>query len=264
MKCYLINLDRSPERLADVKKNFFRLGLNFVRVPAVDGKLLTEAEIGRRLSRAGLYYRLGPGEVACFLSHRKCWEIIAAGEDDHAAIFEDDVHFSETANEVLARSDWIPGNADIVKLETNLLRTWVDRDHDGTIGNRRLVRLRASHMGAAGYIVSRTGARKLLSMSETFADPVDQFMFNPLLPAFDRLTTYQLEPALCAQYNTVDRGTPIERFESLLRPERPYKTQTTRRGVAKLNRELIRPFEQFWIFLSGLWKKQRSGPIPLG
>lgn len=263
MKCYLINLDRSAERLALMAETFSQLGLDFVRIPAVDGRQIDQAELNSCVAGEGRFYRLGSGEIGCFLSHRKFWEIVATGEDDYAIVFEDDVHLSQVAKEVLSQADWIPAGADIVKLETTLIRTLVDRTSDHRVADRRIVRLRGSHQGTAGYIVSRNGARKLLSMSETFADPVDQFMFNSELPAFKELTIYQMEPALCAQDWAVDKEKSVPALGSLLKEERPlHLLQRKGTAMTKLKREITRPFERLGAILGAILRRRKFGAIP--
>lgn len=44
MKCYVINLDRSADRLAHMRREFDRIGLLFVRMPAVDGNDIPESD----------------------------------------------------------------------------------------------------------------------------------------------------------------------------------------------------------------------------
>ncbi|NKW10063.1 glycosyltransferase family 25 protein [Ochrobactrum tritici] len=62
---------------------------------------------------------LTPAEIGCFLSHKKCLEFIAQGEEDHAAVFEDDVVFGRDAGKLFTSSNWIPVDADIIKIETH-------------------------------------------------------------------------------------------------------------------------------------------------
>lgn len=45
MKAYLINLDRSPDRLLRMKAEFAKANINFERVTAVEGKLISDAEV---------------------------------------------------------------------------------------------------------------------------------------------------------------------------------------------------------------------------
>ncbi|MBZ9683283.1 hypothetical protein LB531_21735 [Mesorhizobium sp. CO1-1-2] len=45
MKSYIINLDRSPARMQRMADRLSSIGADFERVPAVDGRLLSDAEI---------------------------------------------------------------------------------------------------------------------------------------------------------------------------------------------------------------------------
>jgi glycosyl transferase, family 25 len=86
MRILLINLDRCPQRLAWMASVLAERGLTFERVRAVDWQALSAQEIDEhRIER----HRLGPlppGDIACFLSHRKCWETISRGADDYVCI----------------------------------------------------------------------------------------------------------------------------------------------------------------------------------
>lgn len=124
MKCLVINLDRSGDRLAHITSEFAKIDVPFERVPAIDVHAVIRAS------------KLTNAETACFLSHRRCWQIIADGADQFGAIFEDDVVFSDEAGSLLADISWVPRDADIVKLETffvavrlgrqqNLTREWI-------------------------------------------------------------------------------------------------------------------------------------------
>ena len=108
MKCLVINLDRSVDRLAGVTAEFSRIGVAFERVAGVD-------------ATTGVPFAAPPltdAEICCFLSHRRCWRIIADGPDRYGVVFEDDVVFSHDAGAVLADDNWVPRDADVVKLET--------------------------------------------------------------------------------------------------------------------------------------------------
>ena len=60
-----------------------------------------------------------PGEVGCFLSHFEIWRRIASGNEPWAAVFEDDLRVSTDLGRLLRSHDWIPSDADIVRLEAN-------------------------------------------------------------------------------------------------------------------------------------------------
>ena len=240
MRIFVINLDRAPERLAHMKALLDSLRLAFTRVPAVDGKSLTADETNRWIDGEPKFYPLGPGEIGCFLSHRQCWQRVVREGLDHAVIFEDDIVIGTEPHAVLTSSDWIPADADVVKMDTARRKTFVDRRATAVVGSRSVTRLRGMHAGGAAYAVSQAGARKLVQLSEGFCDPVDQFLFNPVSHAFRHLVTYQLAPALCGQMGLLGLSSPADLASALAAERR----QNRRTGWAKVRREVERPFEQ--------------------
>ncbi|MGS1093816.1 glycosyltransferase family 25 protein [Aquamicrobium terrae] len=247
MKCYLINLDRSPERLERMAAVFAGVGIEFARIPAVDGKLLSAEEQRHWLSDGDTPYELTAGEIGCFLSHRKCWEVIAGSSESHFVIFEDDIHIGRNATEILSRVDWIPADADIVKIETFLHPTQMQRKPASVVCGRKITRLWRTHFGTGGYIISSSAASKLLSLSGKLSCPVDHFLFDPRFSGFSSLVIYQMSPALCVQEVALNSKDVDPVLSSTLHRERnPLGRDTTRKGLRKLRREIGRPFEQFW------------------
>ncbi len=179
MKCLVINLDRSRDRLAHVTAEFARIGVAFERVAAIDAR--ERPDIDGMPQRTAYTNRseLTGGEIACLLSHRACWTMIVEGNDPYCAIFEDDILFSVNAGPLLTDAGWIPAGADIVKLETTFEKT--------TIGGKRipvgpifsLSRLHKIHLGSAGYIISRQAARDLVNETVEIVAVVDDLIFNP-------------------------------------------------------------------------------------
>ncbi|WP_011581448.1 glycosyltransferase family 25 protein [Chelativorans multitrophicus] len=245
MKIFLINLDRRPDRLRHMTEILDGLGLPFTRLSAVDGMQLPMEEVQRLGS-------LLPGATACFLSHRECWKRVVDEALPHAVVLEDDLHLAPDAASLLSHGEWVPTEADVVKLETRLCRTRVDKGVAAAIGSRSLHRLRSSHMGTGGYIVTRKGAERLLALSERLEAPVDHFMFNAGLHSAASLTTFQMVPAVCVQDSYIGRQSMVLGIESDLLDERP---PTKPRGIRKLWRELKRPFFQF----SGFAQRLASG-----
>lgn len=211
MKCYLINLDRSPDRLEQMKAEFERLGLTFDRVPAVDGRLLSQEEIDAVTPSVRRWeIPIPPGEIGCFLSHRKCFEIIANGEDEYAAVFEDDIALSSQAQKVLSNCNWIPADADIIKVETFRTVILIDTPVEITGTKYKYARLLSKHLCTGGYIVSRNAARRMLAFMDQVSVPVDNLMFDPAYEMFANFKIYQVYPALCKQMG----------FDSLIEADR--------------------------------------------
>ena len=88
LKAYLINLDRSPERLAFMDEQLKRLGVDYKRVPAVDGRALSPEERARGFSRVRSFIaskkRLSDAEVGVAMSHVACCRRVLAEEEPYA------------------------------------------------------------------------------------------------------------------------------------------------------------------------------------
>lgn len=231
---YLINLDRSPDRLGEISEQLSALGIAFERVPAVDGRNLSDDDIGAvRVDTPG-WLPLSAGEVGCFLSHRTCWRRIAEGEAAYGCVFEDDVLLSAHLPGFLSNADWIPSDADLVKIEDPGIRVWFDANVLNRANGFRLATVRSPNYRAGGYILAKTTARRLLEMTERFAIPVDLLLFDHTRGFATKMTIYQLIPALCAQKKgqsvddldtTIDARGRFEREGWLAYQGRRYKQE---------------------------------------
>lgn len=254
MKCYLINLDRSKDRLEQMKTEFGQLGLTFERVPAVDGRLLSQEQIDALTPPVRRWeIPIPPGEIGCFLSHRKCFEIIANGEDEYAAVFEDDIVLSTQAQKVLSSSAWIPADADLIKVETFRTVILVDSPAEIAGTNCKYARLLSKHLCTGGYIVSRDAARRMLAFMGQVSVPVDNLMFDPAYEMFAHFNIYQVYPALCKQMG----------FDSLIEADRKelrreYKKRPSLPG--RIIREIKRSYNRSSHILSPtkLWTRLTS------
>jgi glycosyl transferase family 25 len=206
MLAYLINLDRSPQRLAHFRAQAAHAGVAFERLQAVDGSLIPLAERTRLLSAHWQFQPLNPGEVGIFMSQRLAWQRLLDSGAPMAAVFEDDVVLSADAGRVLgllAQGGW---DADLVKLETTRRPVVLGEPVHRLDTAHSLRPLCSWHGGAAGYVLTRATAERLLAATWPLADPVDQVMFNPLARVSASLRLLQLMPALCVQKNILERG----------------------------------------------------------
>lgn len=229
MKCLVINLDRSADRLAEVTAEFARIGIPFERVAGIDAA--TGAPV--------IAPPLTEAEVCCFLSHRLCWQIIADGPDRYGVVFEDDVVFSHDAGPMLADGSWIPRDADVVKLETFFVPVRLGGRHVPVKNGYSATRLFGQHMGACGYILSKKAAQKLLKSTRRLKATVDFVLFSPTEMTTARSTTYQLMPALCAQAQFVaENGGPATLIQ--FAPPPPRNKRILDRIQAEATRALAR------------------------
>ncbi|HEY1075855.1 MAG TPA: glycosyltransferase family 25 protein [Fontimonas sp.] len=88
--CYLINLDRCADRLAQMDARLRELGMAYQRVAGVDGLRLSDAEFAQHTRRNAFYKALSRGEVGCYLSHVEVLRRFLADGGDCALVLEDD------------------------------------------------------------------------------------------------------------------------------------------------------------------------------
>lgn len=232
MKVYLINLDRSPERLAHMQALLDGLGIAFERIPAVDGRTLTADDL------AGAGPSMSRGEIGCFLSHLQAWSLIAAGREPFSAVVEDDIHIAPALGAFIRDADWIPPDADIVKLETMLRPIAMDRSAIQVASGHELRRLRSTHSGTAGYIISAKTARSLSARCTVPDRPVDALLFEFLDGTQHDLTVYQMNPALLVQHDHAASGIADPALASEIGSERAALRRTAKTPWTRLAREV--------------------------
>jgi glycosyl transferase family 25 len=200
ISCYLINLDRSPDRLAFIANRLRTLGVDYTRIVAIDGSLLTDAEGAAFIAarpRDGRSW--SAGQIGCFMSHTGAWRNIAEASASYGLVIEDDIHLSDATLAFLKNLDWVPADADIVRIEGT--GQWLLLGAGAATPEGRSVhRVRSSAWGAGAYILSKAAAKKLLAVEPVLHTPVDHFLYNVADSVVARsLTTYQVTPALAEQ-----------------------------------------------------------------
>jgi len=246
MRCLVINLDRSPDRLAHISAQFSKIGAMFERVEAIDGNRLAD-HVANLQPQSKFGKPLNKGEIACFMSHRKCWAMIADGSDEFGAVIEDDVYFTDDAGQFLRSDEWLPEQVGLLKIETLMDRVFISRASRIRIGRHLIHRLTGAHLGTGGYIVSKRYAQQLLSLSnDTLPCPVDHFMFDPQLPPMAQNSVYQIVPALCVQSDKIeDESMALQSTIRLKASERKKAIQKKNLSLGqKIVRELKRLSQQ--------------------
>jgi glycosyl transferase family 25 len=174
---YVINLDRSPERLEHVRRGLALKGLSPVRIRAVDANDLDARAIAEvfdaERAQRDYFVPISKAEIACFLSHRFTWRAFL--EESRApvcVILEDDAELSDAFVEVIAAvaargpRDW-----DMVKLFAR--RRQCSRRIAPLPAGFSLVRHLRQPTVTVGQMVSRSGAEKMLGGSQRIYRPID-------------------------------------------------------------------------------------------
>ncbi|MEQ1943582.1 glycosyltransferase family 25 protein [Mesorhizobium sp. VNQ89] len=193
----MINLDRSPERLAFMAGQLDDLGIAFIRLPATEGASIPDAEFDRF---ANTYMRpITRSELGCLTSHIRAWQHCIE-RDQPVLVLEDDSFLSERLAAFLAEFDGL-GVHGVINLETRGYRKRISKSPLPAMRKSavRLYRLFVDRGGTAGYIVTPGAARNLVELSKTYAAPSDAFIDLSGVPRL------QADPGLVATI-FVDRG----------------------------------------------------------
>lgn len=179
-----------------MESQFQTLGLasKLHRIDATDALTMPDQPCYRP-HRWGARWELTPSEVACFISHRRCWEAMLSEGLDHVVIMEDDVIVSDQME--AAVTDIVklgPTDFDVIKLDgVPQIGRYGQAE---PVGHGHYIRRIYKVVHSAGcYLVSRQGAKRLVSESSRFCDHLDDFIFAPRL---GRMIA-QFEPAVALQ-----------------------------------------------------------------
>ena len=172
---------------------FLNAGItDFSFVKAVDGKTLQPSEQIKLLFE-GNDFQYRKAIIGCALSHVNLWQSLVRDEPDDTVylILEDDVELSPHFNAVLntLELDKIAnGNVDV------LFVGYIKKINDNeTSTNYTLLKLNQDNFfsGAFAYILTKSGAKKLLSM-KTIVRAIDYAFFSTM----GKMNLYEISPLI--------------------------------------------------------------------
>jgi glycosyl transferase family 25 len=177
-KVLVINLQRSPGRLAKIKQQLEKHGVEFERIEAVDGAQLSDDFIEQvspaELVRANYYRPLSNGEIACSLSHKKAWQKIIDDNLDFGVVLEDDLQLLDNFKEVIQLLSNLPTTQwDFIKLYplTRSASRNINQAYD--YQSHTFVTYHKFPLGCQGQAISLKGARALVNNMLHVKEPVD-------------------------------------------------------------------------------------------
>lgn len=156
---FVINLDRSPDRLELMLAEAQRAGLAFERFSAVDGRDALPDWLRPQFPKAA---NLSSGEVGCYASHLSVYRQITRNELAYAMVLEDDAMLADDLQSIVKEAlSMAPKGWDYIRLSGHFKRAVYSI---GPLPNRRhLVRHTLIPNTTAGYLISRGGAEKMLA-----------------------------------------------------------------------------------------------------
>ena len=184
LKVFVISLERAGQRRAHMRRLLDQLGLQAEFIAAVDGRALTAADRARYdARRARLHYRaeMSDAEIACYLSHYRCYERIADDGLPMALILEDDIavspNFLSVVRALAAQSDpeWT-----VVRLQsqrTKVLKPRAAKDRGQSVcavPGGTLFQLGTHVLGGCAYLMRRPAAESMVAYARRIVRPIDQ------------------------------------------------------------------------------------------
>jgi len=226
---YVINMDRSKDRLANMTEQLKGLGLDFIRVSAIDGKHLRKDDI-INVTNSFCGSLCSPSIIGCFLSHKKTWQKVVDNNDKYAMILEDDCKlvdgFDQKLNDAIDELNKIDPEWEflyggcfgpckkndkatvISHLQKLFLAEIPHREHTGI---NTFIPL--SPVGFHCYIISNTCAQKLLKALHKVSYHVDV----EFLKHAENFRVYAMIHKIGYQFSTAENSTLNElKFPRLL------------------------------------------------
>jgi len=184
-KCYVINLDRSPERMEKLSGRLKELSLEWTRIAAVDGASIADTLPG--FDAKGYDRRHGklvnPNEVGCYLSHVKAIQEFYDSGDEFGVILEDDVQVSDELEHVVNLSIEHHGMWDMLRLSGREGRMPIPQLQ--LTDKHQIVAFMFRNTGAYAYALNRHAARQYLDKLLPMKVPYDH--------EFDRAWVYGIK-----------------------------------------------------------------------
>jgi len=168
----VISLDTSTQRRAEFSESAAGIDLDWSFFSAHKGVIsplaYNDRDAIRHCGRA-----LFPTEIACYVSHFKCWEWLANSKFDQAIILEDDVMVDWSAITKLAQFNLSAHLIELLRLfATHPIKCKIVM-YRFLSPHCHLVRTEGWHLGAQGYMLTSAGACQLIEKYADITIPLD-------------------------------------------------------------------------------------------
>ncbi|MBN2224365.1 MAG: glycosyltransferase family 25 protein [Deltaproteobacteria bacterium] len=201
---FVINLDRDPERLDYMRREFARVGLSFERLPGIYGTDLPLALQSYFCDSEGTVISpLRVGEIGCYASHLTAWNYIVDRDlTSGALVCEDDIKLPDAMPRLLERLiAQAPPGWDIIRLSSYTKKSISPVAR--LCGGYRLVRYWKISVLAGAYLISRSGAEKMLRPGLR-TNPIDVDISRPWLFGIDSYGVVPTPISQNTEQSTID------------------------------------------------------------
>ena len=174
-----INLDRDTDRRDRMVAQFAELGLPAERLPGTLWSGLGEQRqqqlYSPALNRRQFHKPMVAGEKGCYASHIHAWQWLLDSAHPALVVLEDDVRLDERFAATLQAIETLAVPWDMIKLigRADDATSWKRGRGLDLLPGHALVRYRRIPSLAAGYVLNRDAAQRMLARRMPFGRPVD-------------------------------------------------------------------------------------------
>lgn len=209
--------------------------LDFTIIEAIDGNNLDRSI---RLINS----ELSSNEKACLASHIKALNYFLNTREKTCIILEDDVVFNDYFFTLARGINELPSEVMVVKLETAHKKIILKKPYS-RFWEYKLYELKSFHIGSAAYLISRSGAKMILTELEKFSLPSDHVIFESFRNTQFSKNICQIYPACCIQEHVISKidDSDIAK-ERKLKFKKDFLKKTKEKSIFtfKFRREMLR------------------------
>ena len=159
-----------------MENEFHRLNISAKRLDATWWKTVPTDEANALysidLNKEQYYKPLSNGEKGCYTSHIRAWKILLESDAEKIVVLEDDISLNDEFIKILDAIDKSDQKWDMIKL-IGRERNEKIKSSENLLGTQNLIRYNKIPSCTTGYVLSRSGAKKLISSRIPFGRPID-------------------------------------------------------------------------------------------
>lgn len=204
-KVYVINMEKSHDRLQYITNHLNEKNIKWERFNAIDGKKIQNDQLETNVGKLCQNFCSKP-MIGCALSHKTLWQTVLDNNLQSALIMEDDVEILDDYTQTIINA-WkqLPSDWDILLLGcaglcnkngyndvSNFLFNIVQPFKNKKSINCKNIFIPDFPTGFFCYAVSKNGCKKLLDIIDKVNYHVDYQVSNN----FDRINIYAIDPKI--------------------------------------------------------------------
>ncbi len=225
----VITLNPDSEKVQELLSHLAKQNLSAQVIAGVDGragfpKLAEEESIDQARSLKMRLIELSKSEVGCYLSHFRIIKNAYNEGLDRICILEDDVLIESDFGRVLSSLETLPDTIEHIRLMG--LKMHKRKEVFSLSDSHTLTRPVKGLCGTQGYVISRSGMKKVLKHGSSISEPIDKF--------YDHFWDINLK-SYCIEPHVIWERPIIE--SSIVKASR---SEASRVGWKKVKRHLIK------------------------